>query len=172
MLSNDDITPKELETRIRNWLKENSYLNIEIQQNPESYFSLKISFKNELVLIPIYLSYPKQFESKNILIVGWGWKLTDLDTKTFKAIKDVNLKKDLINKIKSKLSILRFHIEIEPNEYEFEIIRVWKYLSLEKLSKENLNKYIIALEVAYNTLMSEFESHNMSRATFDASEYI
>ncbi|MDF2737145.1 MAG: hypothetical protein K0S93_1001, partial [Nitrososphaeraceae archaeon] len=94
--------PKELETRIRNWLKESAYLNIEIQQNPKAHFSLKISFKNEPVLIPISLSYPKQFE--NILIVGWRWKLTDLDAKTFKAIKDSNLKKDLINKIKFKLS--------------------------------------------------------------------
>jgi hypothetical protein len=103
---NKELDPDILLRNIKNWITkiplEGKDFTITEENNPEFQFSLLISANwGDNAIMPIHITYPKGSDSRNsVIIIGWHWT-PEIDVKAFKSIKDDNLKRRVINSIKS-----------------------------------------------------------------------
>jgi hypothetical protein len=128
--------PEKLLESIKNWVKEDGKYNTEEVYNPKTHFTLSLFSKEEdSGELPISVAYPKDLDSARNILVGWAWRPSDTDIKSYQSIKDIDVKRDLIKSIKSKCGEKGLSISINPDEENLQEVRISKPLPLERLAK-------------------------------------
>jgi hypothetical protein len=116
-------------------------------------------------------TYPKKFKIKDTIIIGWGWKLEEVDQKAFRAVKDRQLRMKLFRSIKEKVEP-KVKLEIIANNYNLERMNAYRFIRIDELTKDNviLNLGLLVLMGTY--IMKEFKNQNMHGGSFNALDNI
>jgi hypothetical protein len=109
--------PKEVLESIKNWINEEGKYNIiEISNSKNRFIISMFSKKEDSGELPISLVYSRDPDLAGIIEMGWGWKPLDIDIKAYRAIKNSNLKRSLIESVKDMCQSEGLSIIVEPNE--------------------------------------------------------
>jgi hypothetical protein len=118
----------------------------------------------------IMVTYPKKFDSENMLIIGWGWIPEVQDSQAFIALKEMKLKKRLMQSIIKKITAAKVNIEIDTDYNYLKTIRVYRYLRVQKVTKKNILTNIELLINMWKLVMREFAKHMGIEISFNFSE--
>ena len=135
-------TPEKVLETIKDWINDHGKFNVEELSESTTYFTLKLSNRKDPEILALSVIYSRDFQLANAIIVGWAWKLRDIDRKAYAAIMNSNLKRNLVESIRSRCHSKGFSMSVEPNEDNLEAIRVSKQLQLEGLTKHEFTKSI------------------------------
>jgi hypothetical protein len=162
---------KELLARILKWLDEEKVYQVSPRSNPQTHFSLLVSSKGKNEgHSRIMVTYPKKFDSENMLIIGWGWIPEVQDSQAFIALKEMKLKKRLMQSIIKKITAAKVNIEIDTDYNYLKTIRVYRYLRVQKVTKKNILTNIELLINMWKLVMREFAKHMGIEISFNFSE--
>lgn len=163
--------PQKVLELIQKWIVEEDRFNITTHHNPKAHFSIYMTQKAEpRTIIPMLITYPKEYSVPNTLIIGWGWKMSDIDIKAWIAIKD-NRTQKIVDALRSNSARYHLQLDIDPKE-KFEGVTIGKLMRLEGLTKTKFKHAIVELMSMWALLMYLFEKYNMSRPGFNLSDYV
>jgi hypothetical protein len=116
-------------------------------------------------LIPILIAYPKKVTPSNTIIIGWGWRMHESYLKSLRAIKD---KEKRIQKVREALKknclTYNLHLQMTPNESNFEGVKISKPVPLHRLTKAVFKKITVELWAMWAFLMHLLKKYLMARA--------
>lgn len=161
-------SPETILEKIKNWIDETGKLAISPYDNPQSHFSIWVKLPNSNALQPMMVTYPRNGEQ---ILFGWNWLLTYIDSKAYHAIQDEDRKKNLTNSFKNEAIKRNFLPHFNPNIYNLEGIAIFRYLSIDKLTKENFWEVMNDMMFMWGYLMQLFQNHGMNKAGFNPSDY-
>ena len=102
--------PEKLLETIKNWIKEDGKYNSEEVYNPKTHFTLSLFSKEEdSAELPISVAYPKDPGFIRTILIEWVWRPSDIDIKAYQSIKDINVRRDLIESIEKNVMRKVFH---------------------------------------------------------------
>jgi hypothetical protein len=105
-----------------------------------------------------------------MLIIGWGWIPEVQDSQAFIALKEMKLKKRLMQSIIKKITAAKVNIEIDTDYNYLKTIRVYRYLRVQKVTKKNILTNIELLINMWKLVMREFAKHMGIEISFNFSE--
>ena len=85
-------------------------------------------------------------------------------------MKEIKLKKRLIQSIIRKITAAKVNVEIDTDYYYLKTIRVYRYLRVEKVTKKNILTNIELLINMWKLVMREFTKHLGVGISFNSSE--
>lgn len=162
-------SPGTILENIKNWINETGKLSISPYDNPKAHFSIWVKLPNSNELQPIMVTYPK---SGDKILFGWNWLLEDVDQKAYHAIRDKVAKENLTNSFRNEAIKRNFLPNFSPDIYNLEGIAIFRYLSIEELTKDNFRGVMNDLMFMWRYLMTLFEKQGMNKDGFKPSDYI
>jgi hypothetical protein len=163
-------TPEKVLEDITKWIHKINSLTIQKKDNPDSHFNI-IILSNKPGLKRITVSYPKRSGDK--ILMGWGWRLLDMDIKAYAAIKDRDRKESIMNPIAMECKARKLGMRLIPEDiYRFEELKLYRYLHVDELDQSIFFSTMFDLWYMVQVIMEQFEKQNMSRAGFNPDEHI
>jgi hypothetical protein len=130
--------------------------------HPDLYYKLWIFF-NDGKTISITLDHFKNYVIQNCLVVGWHWRLDDIDKEALSSIKSIKLKQQFIESLHNIYEDKNFKITAEFNGEYFNNISISKDLHLENLTESYFFECLIDLSLAWEFVMNNFDFRNIQR---------
>lgn len=150
---------------IKKWLDEApdlSYREEDHSLHPYLYYKLWIFF-NDGKTISISLDYFKNYAIQNCVVVGWHWRLDDIDKEALSSIKSIKIKRQFIESLTDIYENKNFKITADFNGKYFNNISISKDLQLEDLTESLLFECLKDLSLAWEYVMNNFDFRNIHR---------
>ncbi len=151
--------------KIKNWLDEApdlSYREEEDNLYPGLYYKLWIFF-NDGKTISVSLDYLKNYAIQNCVVVGWHWRLDDIDKEALSSIKSIKIKRQFNESLNDIYEDKNYKITAEFNGKYFNNISISKDLQLEDLTESYFFECLIDLSLAWEYVMNNFDFRNIHR---------
>lgn len=96
-----------------------------------------------------------------------------MDVKAYAAVKDRTRKESAMRAIKMECEARKLIINLIPNDIDrFEELKVHRYLLVDELNESIFYDVVFDLWRIWEVILSQFEQHDISRASFDPSDNI
>jgi hypothetical protein len=163
-------SPEKILDDIKTWTTEKNKLVVRPREDPNAHFSVLVSLPIPHRIIAITVAYPKAGDK---IIMGWIWIPEESDRKAYAAFKDRKRKESVRTALEEECRARGLTIGTEPaNVDRLERLAISKFISISDFTRENYKTALWNLMEMWWFLMSKFEEYDMSRASFDPSEYI
>jgi hypothetical protein len=158
--------PQSVLDTIKGWILEDGKFKVTSHVDTRTHFSIFMTeIKEPRSLIPILIAYPKKVTPSNTIIIGWGWRMHESYLKSLRAIKD---KEKRIQKVREALKknclTYNLHLQMTPNESNFEGVKISKPVPLHRLTKAVFKKITVELWAMWAFLMHLLKKYLMARA--------
>lgn len=150
--------------KIKKWLDEAHDLSYREEDNlhPDLYYKLWIFF-NDGRTISISLDYFKNNPIQNCLVIGWIWRLDNIDKEALSDIQNTRIKQQFIESLEDIYKEKNFKIGSDFNGKYFNYISVSKELQLENLTESYFFECLLDLSFAWEFVMNNFDFRNIQR---------
>ena len=153
-------------SKIKKWIDEAHDLSYRVEEehnlHPDLYYKLWIFFNNGKT-ISITLDYFKNYTIQNCVVVGWHWRLDNVDKEALNNIKSTKIKQQFIESLSDIYKAKNFKISTEFNGEYFNNIYISKDLHLESLTVNLFFECLIDLSLAWEFVMNNFDFRNIQR---------
>lgn len=162
----ENLSYRSMINKIKKWLDETHDLSYREEEednlHPDLYYKLWIFF-NDGKTISITLDYIKNYAIQNCVVVGWHWRLDDIDKEALSSIKSTKIKQQFIESLNDIYEDKNFKITAEFNGKYFNNISIGKDLQLENLTESLFFECLIDLSLAWEYVMNNFDFRNIQR---------
>ena len=150
--------------KIKTWLDKAHDLSYREEDNlhPDLYYKLWIFF-NDGRTISISLDYFKNYLIQDCLVIGWLWRLDNIDKEALINIQNTRVKQQFIESLSTVYKKKNFKIAAEFNGRYFINISISKDLRLENLTEMYFFECILDLSFAWEFVMNKFDFRNIQR---------
>ncbi|HYF98717.1 MAG TPA: hypothetical protein VD815_01360 [Candidatus Saccharimonadales bacterium] len=150
--------------KIKKWLDEAHNLSYREEDNPhpDLYYKLWVFF-NDGRTISISLDYFKNYLIQDCLVIGWLWRLDNIDKEALDNIQNTRVKQQFIESLKAIYKEKSFKITAKFNGKYFNNISISKDLQLENLTERCFFECPLDLSFAWEFVKNNFDFRNIQR---------
>ena len=150
-------------SKIKKWLDETHELSYREEDNlgPELYYKLWIFF-NDGRTISISLDHFKNYSIQDCLVIGWLWRLDNLDKEALNNIQN-RVKQQFIESLNAVYKKKKFKITAEYDGKCFSSISISKDVQIVNLTERYFFECLLDLSFAWEFVMNNFDFRNIQR---------